>query len=120
MKYRDSQLVSDDAETLAVVEVRVAFDYMTWKNKWKENQEIKGLLIAGKGAARAEGVTMEGVKQLDIKFETPQHVNLNLATNRLEPPFQEFQPEGETGFYKSVVELLTHTNRKNSKTKRSS
>ncbi len=106
--YIGCKLTKRDAETLAVIEVAVAFDYKTHTGSWTE-ETIKGLLVVGKGAVRARGVD-KGLKQLDFIFEA-RKVALHLDSDRLEPEFKDFEPKRETGFGKPVVELLTHTYR---------
>lgn len=106
-RYVGCELKSPTVETLAVIEVTIRFEYLTYDG-WTPWQ-ISGLLIVGKGATRGAGIT-GSIKQFDFNFEGAS-VNLNFDTGRLSPPFADFKASNEQGFHTSVIELLTHSHR---------
>lgn len=107
MRYVECELENPNIETLSVIEVAIHFEHRTYGG-WVPIQ-IKGLLVAGKGAKR--GISTRGsVKQLDFNFER-SNVSLNLQTGHISPPFNDFNPSSETGFHRPIVELLTHSYR---------
>lgn len=111
MKYIDCRLKNPDAETLAVIELGITFQYKTYAD-WTD-ANIDGLLVVGKGPVCQEGVDRP-VKQVDLWFEGG-HVNLNLDEGRILPAYPEFDDVAgreEKGFFNSVIELLTHSYRK--------
>jgi hypothetical protein len=111
MRYVGCNLRNPNAETLAVIEITISFDYETYSGWISES--IRGLLVVGKGASRGEGVS-GAVKQLDFNFEWA-NMNLNFDTSHLSPPLNGFSPTNEKGFFLPVVELLTHSYRKHNK-----
>ncbi len=109
-RYSGCELKTQEAETLAVIEVAVTFQFKTYgRDPWVE-KEITGLLVVGKAASRGRDV--EGpVKQIDFYFEGGP-VNLNYNTGTLMPEIRGYNPSEENGFFQPVIELLTHTQRR--------
>ncbi len=107
-RYVGCELRNQNAETLAVIEVAIPFEYDTYAG-W-EKATVRGLLVVAKGATRGQGVT-GSVKQIDFRFDRGP-VSLNYNSGNLVPELRHYHPSQEHGFHQSVVELLTHSPRR--------
>lgn len=109
-RYVGCELKTQNAETLAVIEVAVTFQFETYGHAPWVKMEIPGLLIVGKAATRGKGV-IGSVKQIDFYFEGGP-INLNYNNRNLTPEIHSYNPNKENGFFQPVIELLTHTQRR--------